>query len=839
MDLTYLGKRIIAVVAQKPFNNGIMCKLIPFIDLETQELIDPDLFYNDREILTLTNSHGRDFIPGTLMSCNLEESKSNELKEDSSLYQADLKKNPEYVIRDKEGAEIFTFPEETEVSLDRFRDEGATKVFSHRPSKMIFLRVSKKVWGPFYTNLDKIHDEENQYECNIKADIKTSKIYCIDEQLFNETYQTFVKGFQVALDNIPIKMKAEWREETIEYIAPKYLKQILRKFENWKVINFKSVSKQISDVEEYFTNFTKQDRKQLKTLLRKFENHNYFCEQAKEAAQSLQELAQRLDNDSQEIDHVKTLLYKEYLEGSDKLADAQKKYQKQYITTHKRELQKQIGEKQKELDELEEEFEARKSEIEEELQQRRNQEMNAWEEIKRAERATFETEKQEFQQKLDQKEVELQQRENIISSTLADMQQLSHANMSSIISVFPFIQQMFAQTSNKDSDSEQSEQESKVAQEEIFYLPEIIINSREKTNEYYSEKEFLYNLYQYIQARGFHFDENDVRRFHTSVKCGDITILAGPSGVGKSSLALLYGDALAGTNDDISCTKMIHVNPSWIEKADILGYINTVTQDYVPAETNLFQHLIYAQEDYQRHDSESAIYPICFDEMNLAQIEHYFSDFMQILELPPDKRQLPCFSQDALKKCSIFSPYHTITLVPTLKFIGTVNFDETTRRLSDRLLDRTNLIYLDSSDETSIATDKIKMPTFPRISYALYSRWCKDGEMPNNIQSILQRIKPSLKTLGIVISPRVYCAMRKYIISSTSLDIPELTTLDEQLTQRVFSKIRMITNYNQIEALKQLQNTLEEYGSFPLSINKINELENQESLWNDSIGREL
>ena len=139
---------------------------------------------------------------------------------------------------------------------------------------------------------------------------------------------------------------------------------------------------------------------------------------------------------------------------------------------------------------------------------------------------------------------------------------------------------------------------------------------------------------------------------------------------------------------------MIHVNPSWIEKADILGYINTVTQDYVPAETNLFQHLIYAQEDYQRNDIESAIYPICFDEMNLAQIEHYFSDFMQILELPTDKRQLPCFSQDALKKCSMFAPYHTITLVPTLKFIGTVNFDETTRRLSDRLLDRANVIYL-------------------------------------------------------------------------------------------------------------------------------------------------
>ena len=68
---------------------------------------------------------------------------------DRDQFYKDLKKNPEYVIRDKEGAEIFTFPEETEVSLDRFRDEGATKVFSHRPSKMIFLRVSKKVWVHF------------------------------------------------------------------------------------------------------------------------------------------------------------------------------------------------------------------------------------------------------------------------------------------------------------------------------------------------------------------------------------------------------------------------------------------------------------------------------------------------------------------------------------------------------------------------------------------------------------------------------------------------------------------------------------------------------------------
>ena len=38
-----------------------------------------------------------------------------------------------------------------------------------------------------------------------------------------------------------------------------------------------------------------------------------------------------------------------------------------------------------------------------------------------------------------------------------------------------------------------------------------------------------------------------------------------------------------------------------------------------------------AAEDYRTNGGDSALYPVCLDEMNLSQIEHYFNDFMQTI----------------------------------------------------------------------------------------------------------------------------------------------------------------------------------------------------------------
>ena len=79
--------------------------------------------------------------------------------------------------------------------------------------------------------------------------------------------------------------------------------------------------------------------------------------------------------------------------------------------------------------------------------------------------------------------------------------------------------------------------------------------------------------------------------------------------------------------------------------------------------------------------------------MNLAQVEHYFSGFLQALERPHGRARSAA-SRPELVAPPTRSPLADAELPRTLRFVGTVNFDETTRQLSQRVLDRANLIRL-------------------------------------------------------------------------------------------------------------------------------------------------
>ncbi|MBL2225426.1 hypothetical protein ELJ01_31140, partial [Klebsiella pneumoniae] len=68
-----------------------------------------------------------------------------------------------------------------------------------------------------------------------------------------------------------------------------------------------------------------------------------------------------------------------------------------------------------------------------------------------------------------------------------------------------------------------------------------------------------------------------------------------------------------------------------------------------------------------------------------------FTPFLSVLELETKNRILNLYEGVQDIENSIPS---TIEIGENIIFVGTVNFDETTKELSDRLLDRTNLITL-------------------------------------------------------------------------------------------------------------------------------------------------
>jgi len=227
------------------------------------------------------------------------------------------------------------------------------------------------------------------------------------------------------------------------------------------------------------------------------------------------------------------------------------------------------------------------------------------------------------------------------------------------------------------------------------------------------EAQFLEQLKRLSHAQGLYYDEDDLYNFHIALKTGGLVILAGMSGTGKSRLVRVYADALGiHSKADQTNFVFIPVRPTWADDTDLLGYLDMANHLYRTPETELVNTLIEAEKNPEK------IYMICFDEMNLARVEHYFAKFISVLELPADERMLQLYnsSNATFLYNSHIYPSH-VKIGTNVLFVGTVNIDETTYVFSDKVLDRSNMIKLKVIPFKSASEANIDTTLQQKITY--------------------------------------------------------------------------------------------------------------------------
>lgn len=201
------------------------------------------------------------------------------------------------------------------------------------------------------------------------------------------------------------------------------------------------------------------------------------------------------------------------------------------------------------------------------------------------------------------------------------------------------------------------------------------------------EHRFLEHFIATTHELGLLYAEKDLINFHTSMKSTNLVILAGMSGTGKSKLVNAYSRALGLYSDQYT---FIPVRPSWTDDADLIGYADTLHMVYRPGDSGLINALKQAEKE------EDKLFIICFDEMNLARVEHYFSQFLSILEMEPGRRTLRLYNDELANRLYNSAQYPpTITIKDNVMFVGTVNLDESTYHFSDKVLDRANVLQLE------------------------------------------------------------------------------------------------------------------------------------------------
>lgn len=197
-----------------------------------------------------------------------------------------------------------------------------------------------------------------------------------------------------------------------------------------------------------------------------------------------------------------------------------------------------------------------------------------------------------------------------------------------------------------------------------------------------------------IEALGGHYVDELVERYHTALNfhpTKHFVILAGLSGTGKTQLALKYARAVHGIASNTEADPLLYicpVRPEWTDPSGLTGYNDVLSNRYmVPP----FLEAVLVATAWR----DSPVFVI-LDEMNLARVEYYFSDVLSAIETGAPLQLHP--SAVPLEGSTGGEIRAEIPLPPNLFITGTINVDETTNPVSDKVLDRASLIDMSAVD---------------------------------------------------------------------------------------------------------------------------------------------
>jgi 5-methylcytosine-specific restriction enzyme B len=317
------------------------------------------------------------------------------------------------------------------------------------------------------------------------------------------------------------------------------------------------------------------------------------------------------------------------------------------------------------------------------------------------------------------------------------------------------------------------------------------------------------NIYDFFQQRGFRFPRETITRYILSLMTKPFVILTGISGTGKTKIAQIFADFIlqdANSEEKSARNKFIPVRPDWMDNRGLLGFFNLLDEKY---HTTLVLELLLAAG---MEDNGSKPFFILLDEMNLARVEQYFSDFLSIMESrTPDNPvgefiELHSFKEEKPTSGDLRVPTH-IQIPRNIFFTGTVNVDESTYMFSPKVLDRANVIEFNDvlleSDEQSSRKETFVLKanhqdvheivkllgTFSLPSIEDYRR-AGDSDRNRAYPQTLRRLLSFLREYNLHFGYRVINEISRFLLNSEKCveEYSFAEAFDIQILQKILPK---------------------------------------------------
>ena len=269
-----------------------------------------------------------------------------------------------------------------------------------------------------------------------------------------------------------------------------------------------------------------------------------------------------------------------------------------------------------------------------------------------------------------------------------------------------------------------------------------------------------------------------IRLFISALASTKLVILQGISGTGKTSLAYAWGKFLKHD----SC--IASVQPSWRDRTELFGYFNEFTKKF--NETEVLKELYVA-------GYTDDVYTVILDEMNISRVEYYFAEMLSILEMPNHDEWIVELVASSWKN----DPKHVIggklQIPENVWYIGTINNDDSTFMVTDKVYDRA--MPIDINEKGEVFTPE-EIPA-QDINFSYVNNLFKEAIEKNPIsQDTLDKVEKMddyvIQHFRIAFGNRIVSHMKKFVPVYVECGGDEVEGVDYFIAKKILRKFEQL-----------------------------------------------
>ncbi len=292
--------------------------------------------------------------------------------------------------------------------------------------------------------------------------------------------------------------------------------------------------------------------------------------------------------------------------------------------------------------------------------------------------------------------------------------------------------------------------------------------------------EELCDLFRNYSASTLHlyYDINLIRLFIASFASNKLIILEGISGTGKTSLAYAFGSLIKNE------TTVASVQPSWRDSTEIFGYFNEFTKRF--NETEILAKMYEAQYT-------DKVYITLLDEMNISRVEYYFAEMLSILELPNKKDWVVELVPNVWEGDPEKLDEGKLKVPENMWYIGTINNDDSTFMITDKVYDRAMPIAIDDKAEEF---DAPKTDAF-EISYEyltnLFEKASKEHEVSEEtLEKIKEMDRYVIDHFRLAFGNRIVKQLKDFVPAYVACGGDEIAGIDYLIAHKILRKFEQL-----------------------------------------------